>query len=58
MGKEMGKERGKEMGKEMGKGIATAVVWLGPALACWATGESLVAWAFLFSFFATISIWD
>jgi hypothetical protein len=46
------------MDKEMGKGIATAAVWLGPALACWLTGSPGVAWTFVFSFFATMAIWD
>jgi len=46
------------MGKEMGKGIGTVGVWIGPAIACWATGEPFVAWAFMFSFMATIGIWE
>jgi len=41
----------------MGKGIATIGIWLGPTLACWATGEPFVALAFAASFVATVSIW-
>lgn len=43
---------------KMGKGIATVGIWLGPALACWATGEPAVAVTFLFSFFATACMWE
>jgi hypothetical protein len=42
----------------IGKGIGTVGVWLGPALACWATGESMVALSFAFSFFATACMWE
>ena len=41
----------------MGKGIATIGIWLGPTLACWATGEPFVALAFIMSFFATAIMW-
>lgn len=40
----------------MGKGIAVAAIWLGPALACWATGDPKVAVAFFLSCFATIIV--
>jgi len=40
----------------MGNGIAIAAVWLGPALACWATGEPHVAFAFGASIFGTLFI--
>jgi hypothetical protein len=43
--------------KKMGKGIGTVGVWLGPALACWVTGEPLVAYAFVASVMGTIAIW-
>lgn len=41
----------------MDKSIATSAIWLGPALACWATGEPLVALAFIASVIGTIAIW-
>ncbi len=41
----------------IGKGIGTVAVWLGPVLAVWITGDSLVAWAFVMSFFGTLAIW-
>lgn len=46
------------MDKGKGKGIATVAVWMGPALACWVTGEPTVAWAFFLSFFGTLGIWS
>ena len=42
----------------MGRGIGTVAAWLGPALAIWITGESLIALAFVGSVFATIGIWE
>ena len=38
----------------MEKAVAVAAVWLGPALACWATGEPAVALAFVGSVFGTL----
>ncbi|KKL11328.1 hypothetical protein LCGC14_2546920 [marine sediment metagenome] len=41
----------------IGKGIGTIGIWLGPALACWATEEPFVALAFFASFAATVVMW-
>jgi len=40
----------------MEKAVAVAAIWLGPALACWATGEPAVALAFLASTLATLFV--
>ncbi len=42
----------------MDKSVSTAAAWLGPALACWATGEPTVAIAFVASLVGTIAIWS
>lgn len=41
----------------MDKGVATVAIWLGPALACWATGSPVIAIAFVASFFGTLAVW-
>jgi hypothetical protein len=41
----------------MDRGIATAAMWLGPALACWATHEPWIAVSFIASLFGTICVW-
>ena len=41
----------------MDRSLATMAVWLGPALACWATGEAFVAVAFIGSLLGTLCIW-
>ncbi len=40
----------------MERGISVAAIWLGPALACWATGEPLVASAFVCSIIGTLAV--
>jgi hypothetical protein len=42
---------------KMNKAIGTIAVWAGPTLGAWVTGEPLVCFAFVLSFFATICIW-
>lgn len=40
---------------DMNKAIGTVAIWLGPALACWATENPWVALAFVASLFATLA---
>lgn len=42
----------------MGRAIATAAVWLAPALAVWVTKEPDVAWSFLLSVWGMSFIWS
>lgn len=45
------------MDKTTARVLVTVSVWLGPALACWVTGDYFPSWAFIASGIITYDMW-